>query len=302
MKLKFTLFFLVITCCTSYLYAQEAGSSVSIFNPPVSQYFFNQYLANPAMAGIDSGVHINLSYQKPFNSAPGAPVTQTGSLDANMGYRIGLGLNVYNDKAGLLQRTKIGATYAYHLPLSSNSSSSLHFGLTLAMQIQRLDTKELNGDPNDPAVADFNRRANYFESDFGMAYTNKAFTLQASMPNLVSRFRKDQKNLAGIPTFFTSASYKFDLGEDITMVEPKICYRGVSEMDNIIDAGVNVGFFRNWVNVFGMYQSSGNINAGAGINYKTFGGIQFVYASQTKGYSNIMGNTFEIDLRINIGQ
>ncbi|PSL43110.1 type IX secretion system PorP/SprF family membrane protein [Chitinophaga niastensis] len=291
--------FFLMTFSVHTLQAQTVGRTVSVFDPPAAQYFFNQYLANPAMAGLDSGIHINVSYRRPSDGIPGAPVTQTASVDAYMGHRVGAGFNVYNDKAGLLQRTKAALTYAYHLPVGMNDQS-LSFGLSLAVEVQRLNIKDLNGDMNDPSLGAFNRRDNYFESDFGMAYTDHHFTIQVAMPNLIGQVKNDEKNIAGLATFFSAAAYKFNLGNEISGIEPKVCYRGVRGEENIIDAGANIGLLNDWANVFGMYHSSGSVSAGAGFNYKSFIALQAVYITQTTGYSTIMANSFEINLRLNI--
>ena len=279
--------------------AQSFGKAINIFDPPEAQYFFNQYLANPAMAGLDSGIHINASYRRPWDAIPGAPVTQTVTADANIGSRVGVGLNFFNDKSGLMLRTRVAGTYAYHLPLGLNGQA-LHFGLSLAMEVQRINTKNLEGDLNDPSVGAFNRRDNYFESDFGMAYTDQHLTVQAAMPNLIGFVKNDNKDIVGQASFFSAVSYKFDTGEEVSKVEPKVAFRGVRGGKNILDAGANVGLLGNWANVFGMYHSSGSISAGAGFNYKSLLSVQGVYISQTTGYSTIMGNSFEVDLRVNI--
>lgn len=49
-----------------------------------------------------------------------------------------------------------------------------------------------------------------------------------------------------------------------------------------------------------MYHSSGSFSAGAGFRYKLYIAIQALYISQTTGYSNIMGNSFEINLQVTI--
>ncbi|OMP79103.1 MULTISPECIES: PorP/SprF family type IX secretion system membrane protein [unclassified Chitinophaga] len=299
MKKIYTL--ILLFCSAQASQAQSAGNAVSNFEPPESQYFFNQYLANPAMAGLDSGIHINASYRRPWDAIPGAPITQTFTADANLKNRVGAGLNIFNDKSGLLQRTKVGLTYAYHLPLGMRAQA-LHFGLSLALDIQRLDTKSVNGETNDPSIGRFNRRDNYFESDFGVAYTDLHLTVQAALPNLISTFKNDNRGVSGLATYYTAASYKFYTGTEISKVEPKIAYRGINGADNIIDAGVNIGLLDDWANVSGMYHSSGSVSAGAGLNYQSLFSLQVIYITQTTGYSTIMGNSFEINLRVNIAK
>src|SRR5690606_14004655 len=109
------------------------------------QWFQNQYLANPAMAGIDTGLHLNAAYRRQWTGVEGAPKTAFFTADGLVGKRVGAGLSIFNDQAGLIDRTRIALSYAYHLPLG-NRGQRLHFGLSLALNVQRLDYSHVDGD------------------------------------------------------------------------------------------------------------------------------------------------------------
>ncbi|WP_157986656.1 PorP/SprF family type IX secretion system membrane protein [Chitinophaga alhagiae] len=304
MKNKLSIFIKTAGLLAAALFAQRGtaqsfGSSVATFEAPAAQYFFNQYMANPAMAGIDSGLHIQASYRRPWDDLPGAPVTQVFTADGYWGKRVGAGVHVLNDEAGLLQRTKIALTYAYHLPLNTSNTRHLHFGLSMALQVQRLNTKDVIGDPDDPAFGAFNRRDNFFESDFGMAYTDEHFTIQAAMPNLFGHFRDEYKNLAGTTSYFGAASYRILLNGALNAIEPKVSYRGIKEADDILDAGAQFSFLQSRLNVFGMYHTSGNFTVGAGYQYNRVVALQGAYISQASGLRRIIGNSFELSLQLN---
>lgn len=281
--------------------AQSAGNPAMMVEPLAAQYFLDPYMANAAMAGIDTGFHVNLAYRHQSSGVNGAPETKALTANYQLFKRVGIGMNIFNDKAGLLNNTKVAFTYAYHLPLSLAGTSALHFGLSGAFIARRLDTKEVNGDPTDPNINAFNRRDNYFEADFGMAYTYKGLTVQASLPNLVSLVKNSSSDL-GIDRslFFAAAGYKFETGEQLSAIEPKVCFRDIKGYDNIIDAGANFTFLHNQLNAFGMYHSSQSFSAGVGANYRSIAGFQLIYNSQTAGLSNYTNGTFEINLMVNL--
>jgi type IX secretion system PorP/SprF family membrane protein len=280
---------------------QSLGNPANLYEPLAAQYFIAQYMANPAMAGIDTGLHVYLAYQRQWSDVPGAPEAKALSADYMLGKRVGLGMNIYNDEAGLLNNTKVAFTYAYHLPLSTEGPSALHFGLSAAFIARRLDTKAVNGDLSDDNIYAFNRRDNYFESDFGMAFTRYGLTLQAALPNLVSAVEnKAVDEGVNRPLFFTAAAYRFDLGEQFSSIEPKVCFRGIKGYDNIVDIGANATFLHSQLNVFGMYHTSKSISMGAGVNYKSVAGLQLSYTSQTGGLSTYTNGTFELDLVVNL--
>jgi type IX secretion system PorP/SprF family membrane protein len=277
----------------------EAKQSNAQLNPMGSMYFENQYRGNPAMAGIQRGLRLNLGYRKLWSSIPGSPTIETLTGDNGFNEKVGIGLNIYNDKAGLFKRTRTLISYAYHLPLALENQH-LSFGLSLGMMNERISDEDLNGDQGDSNVSNYNQRDNYIDGDFGLAYTSNKFTVQASLPNMKGFFKKDiNTNSVDRSTFFSALSYKMKLGADIE-AEPKVCYRGVKGYDNIFDIGANLSY-SNMISLFGMYHSSESATFGLGLNYKAIGinGIYTAATSALRGYTN--GN-FEVNLAVRLGK
>lgn len=288
------------TLFTRNAQAQDLGNSLSLLEPSGTQYFQNQYLANPAMAGIDSGLHLNAAYRRQYNGIEGSPVTGHFSADGTPGRRVGLGFKVFNDEAGLITRTHLAATYAYHLPLGRNGQK-LHFGLSLAFNVQRLDYTKVDGDAADPSLSAFNRRDNYFEAEYGMAYTNGHLFVQAALPNVRSLFTGKDYGVNGGGLFFTAASYRFKPEEGvISCIEPKICYRGIEGYDNILDAGFNLSILDNVANVMGMYHTSRSFTVGVGVNIKKTVVLQALYTTQTGGIKTYVDGAYEIGATVNL--
>src|ERR1044072_2452792 len=114
---------LVMLCCvvlatlvTRNGEAQGLDNSLGLLEPSGTQWFQNQYLANPAMAGIDSGMHLNAAYRRQYNGIDGPPTPSHSSAGAALGRGVGAGFKIFNDEAGLITRPRLAATYAYHLP------------------------------------------------------------------------------------------------------------------------------------------------------------------------------------------
>ncbi|NIG57448.1 PorP/SprF family type IX secretion system membrane protein [Chitinophaga sp. Cy-1792] len=279
--------------------AQSLGNSNAVTDPLGIQYFLNPYMANPSFAGLDSGLHVNLAYRKQWTDMPGSPQTRLLTADGNLGHRVGAGLQVYNDVAGLLNNTRVALTYAYHLPLGAHAQQ-LHFGLSAVFYGKHLNTKDINGDMNDPALTSYNRRDNYFEADYGMAYTDEHLTVQASIPNVFSfATDKNGSRTTGTEKFLVGLGYKFMQGEQITYVEPKAYYRNIYGGESIFDAGVKVGLLQNWADVTGIYHSSGNFTMGAGVSWNKLLNLQFLYTTQTAGLRTYAQGTMEVNLRVN---
>ncbi|MBO9732724.1 MAG: PorP/SprF family type IX secretion system membrane protein [Chitinophaga sp.] len=279
--------------------AQSLSNTPALLEPSATQYFQNQYLANPAMAGIDSGLHLNAAYRRQMNGIDGAPISKFFTADGYIGARVGGGVHIFNDQAGLMNRTRVALSYAYHLPLGDRGQT-LHLGLSLAMNFQRIDYKAVNGDGSDPSIGAFNRRDNYFEGEFGMAYTNTHWNIQGSLPNIRTLFTGDNKAVDGGTIYFTAISYKFLPEGAISSIIPKVCYRGVRGYDNIFDFGLHAGFLHEVANVMALYHTSGSFTGGLGVNILQTVTLQAMYTTQTNGMKTYVDGGYEIGLTVNL--
>lgn len=272
-------------------------------NPLKAIYFENQYLANPAMAGLSSGLRVNLHYRQQWTSIPDAPVTQGITSDFRLGGNTGIGLNLLQDRSGLLTRTKAMATYAYHIPLSGEDQS-LNFGLSAGVMSDKIDMGRLIGDGGDMSLAQFNDKGPYFETELGMAYIGKGLTVQASFPSIRAFVDKklNESNTINRSSFFAAASYKVGLGATASL-EPKIVYRGIKGFDDLLDVGANITLADNAFNIMGMYHSSKNVTVGAGAKLLDRFRVAGMYTSSGSAINSETINTnavstFELGLQV----
>lgn len=264
-------------------------------SPLLNQYFNNTYLANPAMAGLAAGATADLNFRSQWNNIPGAPMIQ--NLSATYGWeRVGVGLNMNLDKAGLQRQTRILATYAYHLPL--NESAKLHFGLSAGFMNQRVDMQDLIGNPNDPQVGAYNSdHRTYFDGDFGVGVTSQSFNVDFALINLKNYFKKDNFKLINTPVIYASTGYIFHLGE--TQLQPKVAYRSFTDIADIFDVGAQFGIANQQILFTAMYHTSKAASFGVGLHYKKKYNINTGYTTQTGALSGYTAGSFEINLGIN---
>jgi type IX secretion system PorP/SprF family membrane protein len=265
-------------------------------NPLTMQYYSNQYLGNPAMAGFDNGIKVNIGHRQQWSSIPGAPSTQ--AITAEYGSeKVGVGLNMNNDAAGLLKRTRVAATYAYHLPLN-DGDQKLHFGISLGMMYERVENELIDGDPTDASLDRFSRRKNYIDGDFGAAYTSGSLTLQGAIPNL-QQFVKNDGEFKSVDRsqFLAAISYRLNFGTSgiSSSFEPKLTFRGIKGYHNIFDVGFNLGLVNDKVSVLGMYHSSQSATFGLGSVYKNFS-IMGMYTTETAALRSYVDGDFELSL------
>ena len=271
-------------------------------NPVTAQYYTNQYIANPALAGFAQGLTLNGAYRSLFNNIPGAPVDQ--NLTGEYGFsKVGVGLNLSNETAGLLRQTRLVATYAYHLSLDGDSKK-LHFGISGGFMSQRLEGSDVVGNVADPLIGQYNARKTYIDGDFGIAYTSEKINLQLALPNLKTFFKRDELKVADVTTFYSSLSYKFNIGKGISGItaEPKVAFRGVRDFDNLWDAGVQVAVLNEQVFFTGLYHSTENATLGLGMNFRKKYLISGLYTTQTSDLGAYTNGSFELNLRVAFGK
>jgi type IX secretion system PorP/SprF family membrane protein len=278
---------------------QQAKAQLTAFH---SMYFENEYLANPAMAGLQKGLNIDLGYQQQWTNVPGAPKLQNATVDYNAGNNVGLGINVNADQAGLISTTRVMATYAYHLPLNGNNSK-LNFGLSFGINDTYIDYNKIVGDAGDVEATNFNNQGVYVDGDLGISYTSSTLTVQGAVPNLRSVFfPKDGEDLdVDRSTFFTAVSYKFipDNESNSITIEPKVAFRGIKGFDNILDAGANLDMTSYDFNVSTIYHTNQTITFGVGLNLPETD-LLFAYTYNTGPLNSYANNTFEFGVKLKL--
>ena len=280
------------------LSAAEGSAQVKI---PSTAYFQNQYLVNPALAGIHQKSNINASYGRMWNEVPGAPETTTFSGDFALGGNMGAGLQVLHDKVGLLQKTRIMGSYAYHVPLTD--AHQLHLGLSAGAVLSKIDRSGVVGEVNDPLLGSGAGDNNRFDADFGAAYTyDKRLTIQGAASNLVSQFTNKVVLGEDYPTFFAAISYKTKLnvedGAEAIGIEPKVLVQGRDGDDPIFGAGANLTFIPELPQGSALEHSTHNFTFGLGINFQSRASALVMYETKPSDLKGVnTGDSFNFGLR-----
>lgn len=128
-------------------------------SPQFSQYIFNYYAINPAMAGSKPCLNFSLGYRSQWLNLEGAPKTGFGSFSTEIKLkqrptnrsRHGIGMYIENDVIGPAARTSVNLAYAYHLPISRDISAS--FGVFAGVHQFKIDAAKITlSTPNDPLI------------------------------------------------------------------------------------------------------------------------------------------------------
>jgi len=197
-----------------------AGCACAQQQPYYTQYILNNFILNPALAGIENYWDCKASYRNQWVGLEGAPTTlyftvhvplgksdydkQTpttvpdldaktlGAKQFSMEYTAppahhGVGFSIINDKTGPLSRVAAYGSYAYHVPVGAKTS--LSFGLSAGVQEVTVDINAVNfgeTNPVDPAVLQ-SGYLNKLEPDLnaGLWLSNTNFFLGLSAQQII---------------------------------------------------------------------------------------------------------------------
>ncbi len=189
--------------------------------PYYTQYILNNFILNPALAGIENYWDFKVSYRNQWVGLEGAPTTLYLTVNAPLGKteydhetpvtvpdlqaknlgakqflmeytappaHSGVGFTILNDKTGPLSRIAAYGSYAYHVPVGLKTS--LSFGLSLGVQEVNVDVNAVDfgqANPIDPAVLE-SGYLNKLEPDVnaGLWLSNKSYFVGLSAQQIIA--------------------------------------------------------------------------------------------------------------------
>jgi type IX secretion system PorP/SprF family membrane protein len=275
--------------------------------PLYSQYIYNKFLINPAVAGSDGYTSLNLTARKQWIGLTGSP--QVFSFSAQTRFlkhkpmveikndktvfipendaRVGLGGSVFSYQSGLIQRTGFQVSYAYHIWLHNMTQLSL--GLSLTGTYFRINEKQLSlEDQNDPALNDNLRRGIFMpDATFGVYLLNRRYNVGLSVYQLFGGSAKignaAYSNYNLYRHLYLFGSYGFDLRNDLE-IRPSVLImlseQQITYVKPMAEIGIN-GLYKEsfWAGL--SYRTSGAIIANIGVKYENvFIGYAFDFTLQ----------------------
>lgn len=250
--------------------------------PIYSQYLYNKFLIDPAHAGSDGYTSINLTAREQWVGYSGAPRTYSLSWQTRLlkkqasvkqkanrrttfkpktDGRIGLGAYVFSDHNGLIQRTGVQATYAYHMWIQPQTQLSLGLAFTGYHFVINANQNSFQ-DQNEPWLTDNLRKGIFVpDADFGIYLLNNKFDLGFSAQQLFGAAAKigdyAYRNFHMDRHFYLFGSYYFPVGVK-SELEPSVLGKISEELMPQVDFGITYIYAQNiW----------------AGLTYRTGGGV-----------------------------
>ena len=266
--------------------------------PLYSQYLYNLFLINPAVAGSDGYTSFNLTAREQWVGYSGAPQTFSFSGQTRLlkrSYiirqtrskrevyrpksdgRVGLGGYVFSDKNGLMQRTGFQASYSYHLWLQN--ATQLSMGLAFTGYYLKINEKEINfEDPNEPWLNNDLRKGVFIpDASFGVYLLNSRYSFGFSVDQLFQAALKvgsaAYRKFSMSRQYYIFGSYSFRTGSK-TELQPSFLFRMSEQLKALTD--ISLTYIYNQALWAGLaLRTSGAIIANIGVKYEN---LWFGYA------------------------
>ena len=277
----------------------------------------NNYLINPAVAGIEHYADIKLASRVQWTQVDGRPeslyftaftpffISSKGRRNArmrnlrgdqNMPSHHGIGVKILADRTGAYRRNYASLSYAYHLRLDRKWNLAL--GLAGGRVQHRVDRTNIDIQNNfDPLLADNNLTESRLDLSAGLWLYSKAFYFGVSGLQLLDtepRFLTvtEEVNQVAPGNYFLTIGYRWLL-DDNTMLTPSFLLKKAAGDSWTGDAALKAIFYeRFWLGAgLRNYQS---LLAYAGISITPNLDISYAYDQGVSGISRFGMNSHEI--------
>ncbi len=266
-------------------------------DPIYAQYLNNPMIINPAYAGSNNMFNASIQYRTQWAGLAGNPTTV--NFNSHMSVyqnKVGLGIQVIQDKLGDTKNTEFNTLYSYKIKLRD---ATLSFGMQAGFIRYTNDPLALAiRDPGDPAFTTSSETK--FNTGAGLLLKNDRYMIGLSVPRLLPATISQGGQTIQLYTqnYYLFGSYVFFLSEGVRF-KPSVLLRGTK--GSPYSADLNASFNFKELYTAGVFTR----------NFQTYGllaqimvkGFRFGYVFELPGSkaSSLNFTSHELTLGISMG-
>ena len=269
-RLAYIILFTIITGSTGIM-AQQL--------PQYTQYMFNDFVINPAVAGVYNYFQIRTNHRFQWTGIMDAPMTNSiGFYGPHEKLDMGYGGYIYNDVTGPTSRAGITGAYAYNVAIKGNVRLSM--GLSASIMQYRVDGTQLNpADISDPSILSVVSTSYLPDAGLGLYLYADKFYVGLSAAQLLANSVKIFDNKDGINRLKTHfnliGAYRIWLNEN-WLIEPSLMFKGTAPKALSFDVTARVEWQKMlWSAVSYRYQDAVGVMIGYSFDEKLFFGYAY---------------------------
>ena len=272
--------------------------------PLYSQYFLNDFIVNPAVAGSAQYAPIKLSIHKQWVGIGDSPSTQSISghtmLENN---NVGIGGLIFNDAFGPVSHTGIQAVYSYHFHIDRKNKISL--GLAAIAFQYKMDQRYFELTTyDDPAITYMVEKTVVPDATLGVYFYGQKYWAGITAAHLFQSKLKINRNLDEnimVRHYFAMGGYKFSFANnDQIEIEPSAMIK-MTEVTPL-QYDINLRLYYNKDYWFGIsIRPEDSFVAAIGIKYQRYY-LGYAYDFTFSDLSSYTIGSQEIVFGVNIGE
>ncbi|MCC9166219.1 PorP/SprF family type IX secretion system membrane protein [Pontibacter harenae] len=296
--------------------------------PQYSQYMMNNFLLNPAIAGIEDYTDVKLGSRYQWAGIEGAPMTVYVSAHTNLSNsgkrmpssssspsfsglakrgenrsydrnRHGVGVVVLHDEIGPYKRTEASLSYAYHIPLTSKVKLSAGLSAGFFQQVLSGDELEFE-DPADITAGGW--RSFKPNLSTGLWLYSSNFYVGASGTQLLgqafSSTNESNGSYAAQKHYFLTGAYKYDITSKLAIL-PSVMVKWTQPMPVSIDYNLRLVYLdRFWTGA--SFRSDKSVALLAGLSLNQLFDFGYSYDFGGSSLSRESGGSHEVILSIKL--
>ena len=242
-RVYYILLFILLTC-QAFVKAQQT--------PIYTQFMFNPFMYNPAIAGIDPYYQIRSNHRFQWIGIKDPPVTNTLSFQGpharlNMGY----GGYLYNDVTGPTSKTGLTGSYAYNVGLTENLRLSM--GLSMGIIQYRVDGTQITFKEPESGVEKGIHSSYVPDANFGLYLYHSKYYVGFSTAQLVNtklNLTNEKNGLNKLKShFFVMGGYIYEINTNFKL-EPSILLKGTAPSQFQADINTRIMYQnKGWLGV-----------------------------------------------------
>jgi type IX secretion system PorP/SprF family membrane protein len=300
--------------------------------PQYSQYIINNYLINPAIAGIEDYADVKVSFRSELSGVEGSPTTYYMSGHMPLGNSLkdkknksktnthafgqggdgknvprshqfkphhGLGVLAVHDGIGAFSKTEFQLGYAYHLRLSK--SVKLASGIRIGAAQESIDNENLYfATPGDMAGQEWSTVKPNIAMGFWL-YSSYFYVGFASAQLLANSVNFDNEIVEHSTQFvhhILTAAAKYPLTENIALI-PAVMVMVMKTVPGSIDVNMRVVYNdRIWAGA--TYRQNNKYVVLAGVNINHLFDLGYAYDKGAPAYNDLGSGAHEVVLGMRI--
>ena len=259
--MKKTFFLVLAFVFSGVVYSQQL--------PQLTQFTDNNYVLNPAFAGMENYYQVKTSIRNQWSGISDAPSTTILSIYGQQEESVGLGGIIFNDQFGPTSRTGGAISYAYHLSL--NQKIKLSLALSGGFTQFKIDKNGWNvANPNDPLTQGDVVVETVPDATFGFNFYSSNWYFGIAIPQLLtSNLNLLDDNLANSLTeeqsgnlsrhLYVMGAYKY-IANKKWEIEPSFLLKSVEPTPAQLDFALR-GIYDKKIWFGGNFRSTGDIGA-----------------------------------------